>query len=1080
MFIGASSGFSTPQGQRKITRRLYTKLKHFQADDMPIPNPTLLEIKFYLRTNRRCCQIIVKGNDAIYLPCPIVLREYIPRFIDSQLESQRIADEHTQSIQLSTILWHLLRYLVGDPITVISVPTLFLWHDTERRRTFCLFAYLSCEMESRTYTVNELLSLRRSQVSETSHGLSAKLKEDPELDDVLLKSNGTQPQARAPRKPKKITSSSNESDEATYRGKINPRQTIQPGLNMQWRYSGRTGSEVTSSEPLSAPAGLDKQSSEGFQKFFKAVVSPTHVRVTAGGRIVPNTRGSASPTTKWDKERAPINTQHLVEPGKETKFESSYAPANNQPSAPMVPAAYPNPSMIYQHMGMPVAVYPPVQNAMQPGMAYQYGLATPHVSNMSYIPSPGVAQGVEGVAVHHEQRGGENHINTGRPLIRLSPPEQFDHNRPYYIDGQLVVPYAGMVHGQVAPMMANQYVPPVTMAGQGYQGQRMAGMNQANHMPMVTNYMPMATNHLPMVANNMPIADSHPRMAANNLSMIPSQMPMIGSNGHVSSNMVRPHPEATPGVSTETTHPKSSILLSEVTKKQIEGLKEALKFYESQLQYNRHQIDENQALSTIQKLQTNIDHFERIRFDQLRKESMHYSDAEPIANQNVGVMMSANTPSGPSSVRHAQASSSSRQSSVRSMAPARDSKQFQPQQAGPGTLGGHGPSRNALGLNSNRIDDSKNYMDSLEIAVIKKLAGPDATPDQKVMLESILKPFNREYDPKPSVDPNATHESCQRALKQAVRDGLTSPYLVGAYPPGVDTSHYDGHDFTYKRALNGAEEQARRMYWGRAANTGRGLPRFDGKDFYPPSPQKATERVGEISNPPQGRPDIDRGFDSRRSAADPFRSSRDGDSIRSYGSGRKFSKAIPIVAPPEIEKKQVPNASTTSEDKVNEGAGEISKLNESLQGMELSPVHGASAKRLEKKSSPLNRRALERSSAKSGHDLWQTMLKKGSTSGNVLPGALSSATATGYLPQFAGNAIASLGPTISNGSPARGPLDVDDKHVGLEGPRLAMEKVGENCPPGSAAPMERDVVKDLQKRMIRDAERRGAIGSDWQ
>jgi hypothetical protein len=105
------------------------------------------------------------------------------------------------------------------------------------------------------------------------------------------------------------------------------------------------------------------------------------------------------------------------------------------------------------------------------------------------------------------------------------------------------------------------------------------------------------------------------------------------------------------------------------------------------------------------------------------------------------------------------------------------------------------------------------------------------------------------------------------------------------------------------------------------------------------------------------------------------------------------------------------------------------------------------------------------------------MLKKGSTSGNVLPGTISSTTATGYLPQYSGNAVASLGPTISNNSPSRISPTADDK---LDGPRLTMEKIGENCPPSSAPSIEHDVTKDLHERMLRDAKRRGVIGSDWQ
>src|SRR5690349_7452768 len=36
----------------------------------------------------------------------------------------------------------------------------------------------------------------------------------------------------------------------------------------------------------------------------------------------------------------------------------------------------------------------------------------------------------------------------------------------------------------------------------------------------------------------------------------------------------------------------TSIRPSEITKKQIEGLRSSLRYYEDQLQYNRHQIDE--------------------------------------------------------------------------------------------------------------------------------------------------------------------------------------------------------------------------------------------------------------------------------------------------------------------------------------------------------------------------------------------------------------------------------------------------------------------------------------------------------
>src|SRR5271170_3533884 len=56
-------------------------------------------------------------------------------------------------------------------------------------------------------------------------------------------------------------------------------------LNTKWHLRGR-GSSEQSSQPLPAPSGDAAQKAENFRKFYQAVRSPTHVRVTAGGRIV--------------------------------------------------------------------------------------------------------------------------------------------------------------------------------------------------------------------------------------------------------------------------------------------------------------------------------------------------------------------------------------------------------------------------------------------------------------------------------------------------------------------------------------------------------------------------------------------------------------------------------------------------------------------------------------------------------------------------------------------------------------------------------------------------------------------------
>ncbi|KAI1366134.1 hypothetical protein F5Y08DRAFT_352192 [Xylaria arbuscula] len=1092
--------YSTPQGRRKIIRKLLVKLKHIQADDFPIPNPTILEIKFYLKTNRRCCTVFVQDSDPFTYNFPIPL-EFVPRFITSQLEAQRIADKHRQSVQLSTVLVVLSEYIVADPIRSNSVPTLFFWYDHNRRRTYYLFAYLKHQMEPRTYSAAELLGLRSSQTSENCHGVIAKLQADPEFDEVVPKGNPNPPQTRASRKPKGVSSSSNESDEVLYRGKNHPRHTSQPippGANVQWKYRGRTGSEVTSSDPLPAPTGLDKQSSEGFQRFFKAVVSPTHVRVTAGGRIVPNTRNSVSPTTKWDKERLSNNVQNTAERSNDTKTEPAFAALSNQLPPPMVQPMYSAQPVVYPQMGMPIPFYHPLHGPMQHGFAYPYGfapLAAP-IPHASYVPISEREQRAEAPSTMNKQNGsgGENDNRPRQAPFKLSSPDQFDQNRPFYINGQLVFPAGGIAPGQVPQLVPSQFLAPGILPAHGLPAQRVAAMsNPSSSAPMTSG----ANANPPQLSTSSVDRDPASQQSATTAGPLPGTMP-----------------------------PLSSIRPSEITRKQLEGLRHQLKFYIGQLQFNRHQIDEPWVFAQAQKVRDNIKQFEQNLQMQVQFELEHYPNMEPTPRHISEMVIPCNTPSRPSSIRHTQASGSSHHGSVRSSGATPGPKHYQPQQFGISGRGYPKPNRSAVGINSNKTDNSTAHIDALEAAVIQKLSAPDATPEQKAMLEAITRPLNPHHDLKPlankqdstensssqssSVQPGTfmekkapqgqaqLHEAYSQNsrmqatgsyhtngngsyLASASGDRVKAPYLIGNYPPGADPWTYMGHEFVYGRELTEAEKQARNIYWGKLPSKGTGLPKFDGKDFYPASPQKTGGRPVQTQNLPSGRTEIDPSFELRRPEGDPFRSSRDGTSIRSFESGRKFSKAIPIVAPPDVDKKATAHMSTMNSAKGNKGTEELSKLNQSLQGLKLSPLDESTANQSEKKKSPsLSRRALERSSVKSGHDLWQTMLKKGPASANALPGAISSTTATAYLPQYAGNAIASLGPTLSNGSPARVSPNADDKLVELEGPRVAMDKVGENCPPSSAPSIEHDITKDLHQRMLRDAERRGVVGSDWQ
>lgn len=82
-----------------------------------------------------------------------------------------------------------------------------------------------------------------------------------------------------------------------------------PVQQHQWHFRRRDSSDRH--QPHSAPTGFAAQQAENFQRFYRAVVSPTHVRVTAGGRIVPNTR--APPSWLWNGDKGLFEHQGSID-----------------------------------------------------------------------------------------------------------------------------------------------------------------------------------------------------------------------------------------------------------------------------------------------------------------------------------------------------------------------------------------------------------------------------------------------------------------------------------------------------------------------------------------------------------------------------------------------------------------------------------------------------------------------------------------------------------------------------------------------------------------------------------------------
>ncbi|KAF9768952.1 hypothetical protein IL306_013685 [Fusarium sp. DS 682] len=212
------------------------------------------------------------------------------------------------------------------------------------------------------------------------------------------------------------------------------------GTDSERKYRGRSDSEVDRA-PIVAPADLATQKSEGFQKFYNSVVSPTHVRVTAGGRIVPNTRGPHSPTSKWNRERSEVDGQNQPRNMNGNQPEGSHF-------APIVPPHAPGtmPGMALRPEGLPYMPPPPMG----------YNLAA---VSYNQFPPPGFPMQLPSQAGPYGKlpdAGMEQARN-----IHLSPTEQFDQTRPFLYNGQWWIANGGALYPISMPPQMSFAPPPV-------------------------------------------------------------------------------------------------------------------------------------------------------------------------------------------------------------------------------------------------------------------------------------------------------------------------------------------------------------------------------------------------------------------------------------------------------------------------------------------------------------------------------------------------------------------------------------------------------------------------------------------
>lgn len=349
------------------------------------------------------------------------------------------------------------------------------------------------------------------------------------------------------------------------------------GADAEWQYIRRSGLDCASSQPIPAPPELQTQQNEGFQRFFKAVVSPSHVRVTAGGRIVPNTR--CSPASKHPKDTPFPETASMPK-----GFHQSFSSGHHFISGP----AYHSYPPFFPAFPTALHGFPPP--GPYPWPPWQVGLNVcapyPHYAlghSLGHDPSH---QGSE------RQTDASNMSKVDSFRYGLGP---LDQARPGPHRDQWSTPPQAPLNPHVVPGLPKKIDQEVPAA------------------PSVKSHGPAAAVCAKSPKLNSSFGDSRSEGA------IAAQS---GSHPSILSQA-----------------PISSIRPSHITKKQIDVLKSSLRYLEDQLQYNKHQIDEKEVCNQADLVREQIRHFKSNLTAQRSFEDSHYpklsSKSEDSDSSNV-------------------------------------------------------------------------------------------------------------------------------------------------------------------------------------------------------------------------------------------------------------------------------------------------------------------------------------------------------------------------------------------------------------------------------------------------------------
>ena len=618
---------------------------------------------------------------------------------------------------------------------------------------------------------------------------------------------------------------------------------------VQWNLRRRDSSD-RSSQPHSAPSGFVAQKSENFQRFYRAVVSPTHVRVTAGGRIVPNTRAAAPPLFEWNSDKFHFEPRKAI-----VEFEPSQLQGAPFFHSPQAPAGYPSSipgGFLPQYNFLPPGAHlglAPMATQIQPGHLGA-DINPPENAQLAKVNGDGAGSTLQPDCLQQQ--------------VRISPPTQFDQTKPFVYNGHVVYPVPPGFHPPPSAIPL-----PITMLG---------NTNFLQAGPPTPNFL---QTQFPVALPNLPT----PMMFSTGQQfpmMMPS--PIQPSENAPPLGPYLPFPSGTP--------------ISEVLQRQIHHFRNQLIIIDSQVASNL--IDEAFAGSQRVAFLNQISNLETMLKIQLAQESTAKDAPEEIAKvgatsigtkspalksqttvdsprqplvvsstENFSTKQPVKTGK-PESVQNADDAKSSSRSEVLSKSrltiAAALAPPFQPRaqhviaQAAQGHKGQDSnasmtlttaqsvPLETQAQIEARLLAKSSTdwgrsgYLTTTTVVSHPSLSRAHTVTERPSQIQN-------EGQQPTLVRSNTFHG--QSGVVPVNVPGISSnavPYLIGKLPHNIHASQAKPEDLIYPRPLTDEEIRARFLYWGKAPRSVQsGLPKFDGKDFYPPSPVKEKSTLAPVT-----------------------------------------------------------------------------------------------------------------------------------------------------------------------------------------------------------------------------------------